>query len=116
MVEAKVKPADIAFLKPGLEASVKIDAYDYTVYGDLQGKLIYISADTLSENLRQGEEPYYRVQVRSEGRRFSGRPNEELEIQPGMTATVEIKTDRRSVWHYLTKPITKTLRESLGER
>ncbi len=116
VVEAKVKPADIAFLKPGLEASVKIDAYDYTVYGDLQGKLIYISADTLSENLRQGEEPYYRVQVRSEGRRFSGRPNEELEIQPGMTATVEIKTDRRSVWHYLTKPITKTLRESLGER
>lgn len=116
VVEAKVKPADIAFLKPGLEATVKIDAYDYTVYGDLQGKLIYISADTLTENLRQGEEPYYRVQVRSEGRHFSGRPNENLEIQPGMTATVEIKTGQRTVWQYLTKPITKTLSESLGER
>ena len=116
VVEAKVRPADIAFLKPGLKATVKIDAYDYTVYGDLQGKLIYISADTLSENLRQGEEPYYRVQVRSEGRHFSGRPNEDLEIQPGMTATVEIKTGQRTVWQYLTKPITKTLSESLGER
>lgn len=116
VVEAKVRPADIAFLKPGLQATVKIDAYDYTVYGDLQGKLIYISADTLSENLRQGEEPYYRAQVRSEGRHFSGRPNEDLEIQPGMTATVEIKTGQRTVWQYLTKPITKTLSESLGER
>ena len=116
VVEARVKPADIAFLKPGLPASVKIDAYDYTIYGDLNGKLIYISADTLSENLRQGEEPYYRVQVRTEGRRFSARPDADIGIQPGMTATVEIKTGQRTVLQYLTKPITKTLSESLGER
>jgi adhesin transport system membrane fusion protein len=116
VVEARVKPADIAFLKPGLAASVKIDAYDYTIYGDLNGKLIYISADTLSEGLRQGEEPYYRVQVRAEGRRFSARPDAEIEILPGMTATVEIKTGQRTVLQYLTKPITKTLSESLGER
>ncbi|MEN9905486.1 MAG: Type secretion system rane fusion protein PrsE [Pseudomonadota bacterium] len=116
VIEARVKPADIAFLKPGLAASVKIDAYDYTIYGDLSGKLTYISADTLSENLRQGEEPYYRVQVRTEGRRFSARPDADIGIQPGMTATVEIKTGQRTVLQYLTKPITKTLSESLGER
>jgi len=116
VIEARVKPADIAFLKPGLPASVKIDAYDYTIYGDLNGKLTYISADTLSEGLRQGEEPYYRVQVRTEGRRFSARPDAEIGILPGMTATVEIKTGQRTVLQYLTKPITKTLSESLGER
>lgn len=116
VIEARVKPADIAFLKPGLPASVKIDAYDYTIYGDLNGKLTYISADTLSEGLRQGEEPYYRVQVRTEGRRFSARPDAEIGILPGMTATVEIKTGQRTVLQYLTKPISKTLSESLGER
>ncbi|MDD4880873.1 MAG: HlyD family efflux transporter periplasmic adaptor subunit, partial [Gallionellaceae bacterium] len=81
VVEAKVRPADIAFLKPGLEANVKIDAYDYTIYGSLVGKLIYISADTLSEDLKQNEQPYYRVQVKTMGKKFTGRPNEHLEIQ-----------------------------------
>lgn len=116
LVEAKVRPADIAFLKPGLDVTVKIDAYDYTIYGDLPGKLDFISADTLKEDLRQGEEPYYRVRVRTTGRQFSGRPEAALEIQPGMTATVEIKTGRKTVLHYLTKPVIKTLSESMGER
>jgi adhesin transport system membrane fusion protein len=95
---------------------VKIDAYDYTVYGELSGKLTYISADTLSEDLRQGEQPYYRAQVRTTGRQFSGRPDEKLEIQPGMTATIEVKTGQRTVFQYLTKPIVKTFNQSLGER
>jgi adhesin transport system membrane fusion protein len=116
LVEARVMPADIAFIKPGLSATVKIDAYDYTIYGDLPGKLTYISADTLTEDLRQGEQPYYRVRVRTEGRRFSGRPDEELEIQPGMTATVEIRTGSNTVLNYLMKPVVKTLSEALRER
>ena len=116
VVEAKVKPSDIAFLKKGLTANVKIDAYDYTIYGSLKGKLIYISADTLSENLKQNEQPYYRVQVKTEGRRFSGRPNQKLEIQTGMTASVEIKTGHNTVLKYLIKPVVKTISESLGER
>ncbi len=116
LVEARVLPVDIAFIKPGLSATVKIDAYDYTIYGDLPGKLTYISPDTLTEDLRQGEQPYYRVRVRTEGRRFSGRPNEQLEIQPGMTATVEIRTGSNTVLKYLAKPVVKTLSEALRER
>lgn len=116
LIEARVMPADIAFIKPGLSATVKIDAYDYTIYGDLPGKLTYISPDTLTEDLRQGEQPYYRVRVRTDGRRFSGRPNEDLEIQPGMTATVEIRTGTNTVLKYLTKPVVKTLSEALRER
>lgn len=116
VIQAKVSPADIAFLKIGQEVTIKIDAYDYTVYGDLVGKLTYISADTLSEDLRQGESPYYRAMVRTVGRRFSARPNEQLDIQPGMTATVEVKTGERTVMQYLLKPVVKTLSESLGER
>lgn len=116
VVEAKVKPADIAFLKPGLEASVKIDSYDYTVYGSLNGKLTYISADTLTEDLKQGEQAYYRVQIKTQGKQFSGRPEEKLEIQPGMTATVEIKTGKNTVLRYLIKPVVKTISESMGER
>jgi len=116
LIEAKLSPADIAFVTAGLNATVKIDAYDYTIYGDLPGKLIFISADTLSENLKQGEQPYYRARVRTTGRQFSARPNANMDILPGMTATVEIKTGRKSVLQYLTKPIVKTLNESLGER
>jgi adhesin transport system membrane fusion protein len=116
LIEARVKPSDIAFLKLGLEASIKIDSYDSGIYGSLPGELIFISADTLSEDLKQGETPYYRVHVRATSKQFSGKPNAKLEIQPGMTATLEIKTGRKTVMHYLTKPIVKTLSESLGER
>lgn len=116
VIEARLSPADIAFARQGLPATVKVDAYDYTIYGDLPGRLVYISADTLREDLRQGEQPYYRILVRTEGRRFSGRPDADLDILPGMTATVEIKTGSSTVLQYLTKPVTKTLSEALGER
>lgn len=116
LIEAKVNPQDIAFIKEGMDATVKIDAYDYTVYGDLSGQLVFISADTLNEDLKQNEVPYFRIRVRTEGRRFSASPDRELAIQVGMTAMVEIKTGSRTVWQYLSKPIVKTLRESMGER
>ncbi len=118
VIEAKVSPADIAFIKTGMKATVKIDAYDYTIYGDLSGTLSYISPDTLTENLnvQQGEQPYYRVQVKTDGRMFSGRPDQKLDIQPGMTSMVEIKTGSNTVLKYLSKPVIKTLNQSLGER
>ena len=116
IVEAKVKPSDVAFLKIGLPANIKIDSYDYTVFGTLNGKLTYISADTLTEDLKQGEQAYYRVRVEAQGKRFSSRPNQKLEIQPGMTSTVEIKTGRNTVLRYIFKPVIKTMDESLGER
>jgi membrane fusion protein, adhesin transport system len=115
LIEAKVRPADVAFLKPGLPASVKVDAYDYTIYGSLEGQVTYISADTMQEGLRQGEEAYYRVQVTT-GRAFSSKPEATLAIQPGMTATVEIKTSSNTVLRYITKPVVKTMNEAMGER
>jgi len=116
VIEAKVRPADIAFVRPGLPASVKLDAYDYTIYGTLMGEVIYISADTLNEEVRGTEQPYYRVQIKTSVDNLVGRGNERIDIQPGMTATVEIKTGSNTVLRYLTKPITKTISESLGER
>ncbi|MDD5298366.1 MAG: HlyD family type I secretion periplasmic adaptor subunit [Rhodocyclaceae bacterium] len=116
IIEAKVRPADIAFVKPGLPATVKLDAYDYTVYGTLKGEVAYISADTLNEEVRGNEIPYYRVQVKTRGRNLLGRSNERIDIQPGMTATLEIKTGSNTILSYLTKPVTKTLGESFGER
>lgn len=116
IVEAKVRPADIAFLKPGLRATVKIDAYDFSIYGGLTGTITYISADTLSEDLKQGEQAYYRVQVKTEGREFSRRARDTLDIQPGMTATVEMLTGTNTILRYLLKPLIKTMDEALTER
>lgn len=118
VIEAKVRPADIGFLKNGLDAAVKVDAYDYTIYGGLDGKVSYISADTLrEESPRPGQEPeYYRVWIKVEETVFSKRQNETLEIQPGMTATVEIKTGSNTVLRYISKPVIKTISESMGER
>lgn len=116
LIEAKINPGNIAFLNIGDEASVKIDAYDFTIFGDLPGELIFISADTMTENLNNNEEPYYRARVRTMGKYFSAMPEKELDIQPGMTAMVEIKTGSRTVLSYLAKPLVKTLSESMGER
>lgn len=116
LIEAKVAPQDIGFLKVGLDVSVKIEAYDYTIYGDLDGVLSYISADTLEDETQKGDVTFYRVHVRTQGRKFSGRPDEDLQILPGMTATVEVKTGKNTVLSYLLKPIVKTLRESMSER
>lgn len=116
IIEVKVRPADIAFVKPGLPATVKLDAYDYSIYGSLDGKVTYISADTLNEAVRGNEQPYYRVQIKTSIQNLTGKKNERIDVQPGMTATVDIKTGRKTVLNYLTKPITKTLSESMGER
>lgn len=115
IVEAKVSTADIAYIKKGQEASVKLDAYDYSIFGAMNGTVNYISPDTLMEQTSKGEEPYYRVLIVINDSEFKGRQNE-IVIKPGMTASVDIKARERTVLSYLTKPITKTLSEGLGER
>lgn len=117
IVEAKVRPADIGFIRPGQSASVKFDAYDYKIYGSGVGEVAYISADTLTEQSPRGDVSYYRVHVSVDTGRMQARRSEErIEIQPGMTATVEIKTGENTVLRYLSKPITKTLSQALTER
>ena len=115
IVEAKVSPVDIAYVKEKQVASVKLDAYDYSIFGAMTGNVVYISPDTLMEQTPKGEEPYYRIQIKITGAEFSGR-RDEIVIKPGMTASVDIKSRQRSVLSYLTKPLTKTFSEGLGER
>ena len=116
MVEARIRPTDIAFIHTGQTASVKIDAYDYTLYGWLEGKVSYLSPDTLTEDLKQGEQAYYRLQVRADDKRFARHAKQAIQLQPGMTVTVEIKTGKNTVLRYLAKPIVKTMREAMVEK
>jgi multidrug efflux pump subunit AcrA (membrane-fusion protein) len=115
IVEGKLQPADIAFIHPGLVASVKLDAYDYSIYGVFQGTVTYISPDAIAEETKQGEQLYYRVQIKLDD---SGLPRhgKTIDIQPGMSAGIDIRTGSKTVLHYLTKPIAKTFHESLTER
>lgn len=115
VVEAKVRPVDIAYVQEGQQASVKLDAYDYSIFGAMEGEVTYISPDTLKEQTPQGEQPYYRVQVRIGKAQYAERAKE-IVIRPGMTASVDIQGMERTVLSYLTKPLTKTWAEGLGER
>lgn len=117
IVEAKVSPADIAFIRVGQEAAVKFDAYDAGIYGSGKGKVTYISADTLSEETEEGVQTYYRVRLAADTSSLRPRePGEVITIQPGMTVTAEIITGESTVFRYLTKPILKTAGDSLTER
>ena len=118
IVEAQVSPRDIAFIKVGQKASVKFDTFDSAIYGSGVGVVSYVSPDTLVEQRPDGESAtYYRINLDvdiSEMR--PKRDNEQIIIQPGMTLTAEIKTGENTVLRYLTKPILKTVSESLSER
>jgi adhesin transport system membrane fusion protein len=115
IIEAKIKPADMTNIVVGLPVSVKLDNYDYSIFGVLHGKVTYVSADTLSEDTKAGPSVYYRVKAIIQGDTLNKRSSE-INVRPGMTATVDIKTGNRSVLSILMKPIVKTLNESLGER
>lgn len=116
VAEAKVSPTDIAFVKEGQESLVKIDAFDSTVFGGLRGTVRYISPDVLKEETKEGTKFYYRVHILVNSSEYSGKRANEIRLRPGMTAQVEMKAMERTVLNYLTKPIVKTLGESLGER
>lgn len=116
IAEAKISPADIAFIEVGQSASVKLDAYDSAIFGAIDGKVIYISPDTIFEETRQGKQAFYRVQVQLGAHQFKGEKAEKIQVRPGMTASLEIKALERTVLSYLTKPITKTFTRSMGER
>ena len=112
LVEAQIRPADIAFLSPGQEATVKITAYDFSIYGGLKGRLERISADTIKD---ENGESFYRVYLRTE-RNTLQHQDAELPIIPGMTAAVEILTGEKTVLDYLLKPILKAKERALRER
>ena len=116
IAEAKVNPSDIAFVEVGQTAFVKLDAYDSSIFGALTGQIIYVSPDSLTEDSKQGPTSFYRVHVLVKEAEFKGNKTREIQMRPGLTATVEIKARERTVLSYLTKPISKTLSYSMGER
>jgi adhesin transport system membrane fusion protein len=112
IVEARIRPADIAYLRPDQKAVIKISAYDFSIYGGLTAKLVRISADTIKDE--QGES-FYHVYLRTEENSLQHH-GEELPIIPGMTVTAEILTGEKSVLDYLLKPILKARDSALRER
>lgn len=118
IVEGQIKPQDVAFLRPGLPATVKISAYDYGIYGGLKGTVMHISPDTLQDEKKlaagRPDATYYRVQVLTDTSWLEA-ADKRLPIIPGMTATVEIRTGEKTILDYLLKPIFKA-KEAFRER
>ncbi len=112
LVEARVRPADIAFLHPGQKSTVKITAYDYSIYGSLNGQIEQISADSIKD---EKGESFFRVRVRTDKAQIGNEANP-LPIIPGMTATVEILTGQKTVLAYIMKPLLKARERALTER
>jgi membrane fusion protein, adhesin transport system len=119
MVEAKVLPRDIALIRPGLKATIKFDAYDYTVFGIVDGEVIYVSADTMRDESQRSDSSaatYYRVHIRTTTAGPVTRTGRRIEVLPGMIAQVDIRTGQRTLLAYLLKPVTRTLTEAFTER
>ena len=113
LVEAKIRPQDIAFLHPGQEAVVKFSAYDYTIYGGLKARLEQIGADTITDEDKKTT--YYMIKLRTD-RSHLGTDEKPLLIIPGMVASVDIITGKKSILSYLLKPIIRARAEALHER
>jgi adhesin transport system membrane fusion protein len=116
IVEAKILPQDMSYLRKGLEVMIKLDAYDYVIYGGMRGELIYISADALSEKTAQGENIYYKALIKIIGKEFKEKFSKKVQVNPGMTVSLDIITGNRTVITYFLKPILKTLNESMSEK
>ena len=116
LIQAEVSPRDVGFLRVGLPANIKLDAYDYVIYGSLQGTVTYISPDTIEqEYAKQDEEPKYQVNITVNPE--SVEKNRKIkELIPGMTTTAEIITGKKTVAQYLLKPLLRARSEALTER
>ena len=113
LVEARIRPQDIAFLHPGQEAMIKFTAYDYTIYGGLKGKLEQIGADTIQDEEKKNT--FYVIKLRTD-RSHLGTDEHPLLIIPGMIASVDIITGEKSILSYILKPVLKARSEALHER
>lgn len=114
LIETRINPRDIAYIRPGLPATVKVTAYDSSIYGDLTGEVETVSPDTLQDEVKR-DQYYYRVYVRTQKAELTNKAGRKFPIVPGMVANVEIKTGQKSVMDYLIKPLNK-VKESLRER
>ncbi len=114
LIEARLSPRDIAFIHPGQRAVVKISAYDYAIYGGLNGVVESISPDTIQDEVKP-EIYYYRVFIRTDNDYVQNKAGQRFSISPGMVSTVDIKTGEKTVMDYLIKPFNKG-KEAMRER
>ena len=112
LVEAKIRPSDIAFLYPGLKAIVKLTAYDFAIYGGLDGSVVHISADTITD---ERQEEFYLVRIMTD-KNYLGTETNKKNIIVGMTAQVDIITGKKTIMQYLMKPILRAKNNALRER
>lgn len=112
LVEARIKPSDIAFLHPGQKAMVKFTAYDFTIYGGLEAELEHISADSITD---EKGDTYYLVRVRTK-KNYIGLEEDPLPIIPGMVASVDILTGKKTILNYLMKPLLRAQKLAMRER
>lgn len=115
LVEVRIRPSDVGFVHPGQHASVKVTAFDYAIYGQLEARVEDVSADSIVDEQDRLREPYFRVRLRTAATTL-GPPDRKLTIHPGMTVTADIQTGERTVLTYLLKPIFKTFTSAMGER
>lgn len=114
LVEARISPRDIAFIHPEQQASVRISAYDFALYGGLEGRVTTISPDTIQDEVDR-ELFYYRVFIQTEKDSLQNAVGAQFPLAPGMVATVDIHTGAKTVLDYLIKPFNRA-REALRER
>lgn len=115
LVEAKIDPKDIAFINPEQKAIVKITAYDFSIYGGLEGKIVEISADSIEDKNDKNHTTYYKVVIKTE-QNYLEKNKQKLPIIPGMITSVDIVTGKKSILDFLLKPILKTKANALHER
>ncbi|MBZ9740940.1 MULTISPECIES: HlyD family type I secretion periplasmic adaptor subunit [unclassified Mesorhizobium] len=113
LVEARVSPRDVAFIRPDQDALIKVTAYDFSIFGGIEGKVSNITADSLVD--QKTGEPYYQVRVATEKSTLE-RDGKAYSIIPGMICSVDIKTGRKTILSYLLKPINKARQEAMSER
>jgi adhesin transport system membrane fusion protein len=111
-LEIKIKPSDIAFIRPGAEAKVKISAYDYSIHGGLIGHVVNISPDTITD---KKDNTFYIIHIKTD-KNYLGTPEHPLQITPGMMASVDIVTGKKTVMQYILKPILKSKQYVFSER
>ena len=115
LIEAKIDPKDIAFINPQQRAIVKITAYDFSIYGGLEGKIVEISADSIVDKNDKDQKSYYKVVIKTE-RNYLEKDKQKLPIIPGMITSVDIITGKKSILDFILKPILKTKSNALHER
>ena len=117
IVEININPADIGQLTLGMPASLKLDAFDFSIFGTINGKLTHISSDTLTEQSPNGQSAtYYRGQISLDATQASHAKLSAAALKPGMTVTADIRSDSRSILRYLVKPVFKAFSGALNER